>query len=123
MKKLYVIVSPDGRTPEQVADVRERVRLDVEEGLLEDVRLMLPTEGIDGVAADVDAIVKSDIVVSTQGSMYNRDCRICNHVASEYMEFGVYEEDWVASIVNERHEEQAKEDGERIDSGAEDEEL
>jgi len=127
MKKLYVIVSPDGRTPEQVADVRERVRLDVEEGLLEDIRLMLPTEGIEGVAADVDAIVKSDIVVSTQGSMFNRDCRICNHVASEYMEFGVYEEDWVASIVKERHEEQAREDDGRMDNelgdgGTEDEE-
>lgn len=123
MKKLYVIVSSDGRTPEQVADIRERVRLDVEEGLLEDVRLMLPTEGIEGVAADVDAIVKSDIVVSTQGSMFNRDCRICNLVASEYMQYGVYEEDWVEGIVAERRKVREQEDQESLANEIEDEEV
>ena len=110
MKKLYVVVSPDGRTPEQVAEIREQVRSDVEEGLVEDIVLLLPTKGIEGIAADVDAIVKADIVVSTQGAMYNRDCRICNFVASEYVSYGVYEEDWVTSIIEEQRRQRAEDE-------------
>ena len=109
MKKLYVVVSPDGRTPEQVDEIRQRVRADVEEGLVEYIVLLLPTEGIEGVAADVDAVTKADIVVTTRNSMYNRDCRICNFVASEYVSYGVYEEDWVEAIVEERRKEMAAE--------------
>ena len=108
MKKLYVIVSPEGRTPEQVSDIREQIRSDVEDGMLEDIQLVLPTQGIQGVAADVDAVLKADIVVSTQGSMYNKDCRICNFVASEYINYGVYEEDWVANLLEQRREERAR---------------
>ena len=104
MKKLYVIASPDGRTPEQLAEVREQVRAGVEEGLAEDIVLVLPTEGIEGIAADIDAILKSDIVVSTLGSMYNRGCRVCNFAASEYIDGGVYEEDWVAEMIRQRRE-------------------
>jgi len=127
MKKLYVIISSRGRTPEQVANIREQIRQDVEEGLMEDIRLSLPPEGSVDVSGDVYAILRSDITVSTEGSMFDRDCRICNHVASEYMEFGVYEEDWVASIVKGRHEDQAREDDGRMDNelgdgGTEDEE-
>lgn len=110
MKKLYVIVSPDGRTPEQVAEIREQIRSDVEDGMLEDIQLVLPTQGLQGVTADVDAVLKADIVVSTQGSMYNKDCRICNFVASEYVSYGVYEEDWVTNLLEQRREERARND-------------
>ena len=110
MKKLYVIVSPEGRTPEQISDIREQIRSDVEDGMLEDIQLVLPTQGLQGVTADVDAVLKADIVVSTQGSMYNKDCRICNFVASEYVSYGVYEEDWVTSIIEEQRRQRAEED-------------
>ena len=112
MKKLYVIVSPEGRTPEQISDIREQIRSDVEDGMLEDIQIVLPTQGIQGVAADVDAVLKADIVVSTKGSMYDKDCRICNFVASEYINYGVYEEDWVEALLQNRREEQEREENE-----------
>lgn len=123
MKKLYVIVNHDGRTDDQIADVREAIRSAVEEGLMEDITLLLPTDGIDGVAADVDAITKADIVVSTQGSMYNRDCRVCNFVASEYVSYGVYEEDWVELIVYQRREEREREIADEIARASEEEDV
>jgi len=123
MKKLYVIVSKIGRTEQQVADIREQIRQDVEEGLMEDISLSLPPESIEGVAGDVYAITQSDIVVSTQGSMYDRDCRVCNLAASEYMQYGVYEEDWVEGIVAERRKVREQENQESLASELEDEEV
>ena len=123
MLKLFVIVSPDGRTPEQVNEIRQRIRSDVEEGMLEDIVLVLPTQGMDGVLADIDAILKSDIVVSTYGSMYNKECRVDNFVASEYISYGVYEEDWVNNLLEERRREREENVSDDAGQGDQDEDM
>ena len=123
MLKLFVIVSPDGRTPEQVNEIRQRIRSDVEEGMLEDIVLVLPTQGMEGVLADIDAILKSDIVMSTYGSMYNKECRVDNFVASEYISYGVYEEDWVNNLLEERRREREENVSDDAGQGDQDEDM
>ena len=109
MQKLYVVVPTAGRTPEQVMEIREQVCSDVEEALMQDIELLLPTEGIEGVAAEVDAVSNANIVVIMDDAMYDKVCRVCGFVASEYVDYGVYGEDWVRSIVEQRRSERAGE--------------
>lgn len=108
MKKLYVIVSPDGKTQAEIDELRERIRAGVEEGLSEETQLVISDDPDMGIAGEISAIMESDIVVSTEGAMLNKDCRICNHAAYEYLDCGVYEEDWVEANVREKREYEAE---------------
>lgn len=108
MKKLYVIVSPDGKTQDEIDELRERIRAGVEEGLSEETQLVVSDDPDMGVVGEIKAIMESNIVVSTEGAMLNKDCRICNLAAYEYLDCGVYEEDWVEANVREKREYEAE---------------
>ena len=108
MRKLYVVVSYEGRTDEQVQEVREDIKSRVEDALVEEVELLLPTPGLKRVASEIDAVLDADLVILSNGFQYSMPSRVVHFAASHYKS-EMYEEDWIEVTKQARTEEEAAE--------------
>lgn len=106
MRKLYVVVSYEGRTDEQVQEVREEIKSRVEDALVEEFELLLPTPGLKRVASEIDAVLDADLVILSKGFQYSMPSRVVHFAASNY-KFEMYEEDWIEVTKQARIEEEA----------------
>lgn len=110
MKKLYVITSYSNRTDQQVAEIRNSVKDKLEELLGEEVELLLPTEGMKRLTAEIDAVLKADYVITTKYFEYSVPSRIAWHAAQDYID-ECHDEKWIDLTLENRQESPSRPEG------------
>lgn len=84
MKKLYVIVSYENRTNEQITQARESIKARMEEAMDEQFELLLPTPGLKRVSGEIDALFNADYIIYEKNALYSTPCRVIHEVAVSY---------------------------------------
>ena len=118
MKKLYVILACENLSDEQILDIRQVVKGDLEYALAEELELILPDDN--GVPSQIAALMGADLVILRDGFQFSQDARVVHFAASNYVGENMHEEDWVEAMKQERaHEDEILRGGFGRDHGIE----